>query len=72
MEKSYRIIYSRIEEDFADPNREKTWLLQKDGSYVEETKQDRIKALDQAYRLRLSFAESGRKSIEEIKRNFYK
>ena len=23
MEKSYRIIYSRIEEDFADPNREK-------------------------------------------------
>ena len=72
MEKSYQIIYSRIEEDFADPNREKTWLLQKDGSYVEETKQDRIKALDQAYRLRLSFAESGRKSIEEIKRNFYK
>ena len=72
MEKSYQIIYSRIEEDFADPNREKTWLLQKDGSYVEETKQERIKALDQAYRLRLSFAESGRKSIEEIKRNFYK
>lgn len=72
MEKSYQIIYSRIEEIFADPNREKTWLLQKDGSYVEETKQDRIKALDQAYRLRLSFAESGRKSIEEIKRNFYK
>lgn len=72
MEKSYQIIYSRIEEDFVDPNREKTWLLQKDGSYVEETKQDRISALDQAYQLRLSFAENAGKSIEDIKRNFYK
>ena len=42
MAKAYQVIYDRIEEDFADPDREPTWLRQDDGTYVEETKQDRI------------------------------
>lgn len=61
MADAYRVIYDRIEEDFADSDRETTWILQKDGTYVEETKQDRINALNQAYQARLEFSESAAK-----------
>ncbi len=56
MAKAYQIIYDRIEEDFADPDRDTTWVLKEDGTYVEETKQDRINALNKAYHSRAEIA----------------
>ncbi len=70
MAKAYQVIYDRIEEDFADPDREPTWLKQDDGTYVEETKQDRIDALNQAYHSRAEFAASAARSKAEIEKHF--
>lgn len=70
MAKAYQVIYDRIEEDFADPDREPTWLRQEDGTYVEETKQDRIDALNQAYHSRAEFAASAARTKAEIERHF--
>lgn len=66
MAKAYQVIYERIEEDFADPDRETTWILKEDGTYVEETKQDRIDALNKAYNSRAEFAASSAKAMAEI------
>ena len=70
MAKAYQIIYDRIEENFADPDRETTWIKKEDGTYVEETKQDRIDALNKAYNSRAEFAASAAKSMAEIDRYF--
>lgn len=70
MAKAYQVIYDRIEEDFADPDRETTYLRQEDGTYVEETKQDRIDALNQAYNSRTELAASAARSIAEIEKHF--
>ncbi len=70
MAKAYQIIYDRIEEDFADPDRETTWIKKEDGTYVEETKQDRIDALNKAYNSRAEFAASAAKSMAEIDKYF--
>lgn len=70
MAKAYQVIYDRIEEDFADPDREPTWLRQADGTYVEETKQDRIDALNRAYNSRAEFAASAARSMAEIEKYF--
>ena len=70
MAKAYQVIYDRIEEDFADPDREPTWLRQDDGTYVEETKQDRIDALNQAYHSRAEFAASAARTKAEIEKHF--
>ena len=61
MAKAYQIIYDRIEEDFADPDRDTTWVLKEDGTYVEETKQDRINALNKAYHSRAEIAAAAAK-----------
>lgn len=71
MAKAYQVIYDRIEEDFADPDREPTWLLMDDGTYVEETKQDRIDALNKAYNQRAEFAAASAKVMAEIDIHFY-
>jgi len=68
--KSYQIIYDRIEEEFSDPDRETTYLQKEDGTYVEETKQDRINALNEAYNRRAESAAAGAKSIAEIEKYF--
>ena len=68
--KSYQVIYDRIEEEFADPDRETTYLYTKDGTYVEETKEDRINALKEAYNRRADFAAAGAKSLAEIEKYF--
>ena len=52
MAKAYQVIYDRIDEEFSDPDREPTWIRQEDGTLVEETKQDRIDALNRAYNSR--------------------
>lgn len=70
MAKAYQVIYERIEEDFADPDRETTWILKEDGTYVEETKQDRIDALNKAYNSRAEFAASSAKAMAEIEIHF--
>ncbi len=70
MAKAYQVIYDRIEEDFADPDREPTWIRQKDGTYVEETKQDRIDALNQAYHSRAEFAASAARAQAQIEKHF--
>lgn len=70
MAKAYQVIYDRIEEDFADPDRETTWILKEDGTYVEETKQDRIDALNKAYNFRAEFAASSAKVMAEIDMHF--
>lgn len=62
MAKAYQIIYDRIEEDFVDSDRETTWIRKKDGTYVEETKQDRINALNEAYNSRTEIAAVFRKA----------
>lgn len=69
MAKAYQVIYDRIEEDFADPDRETTYLRQEDGTYAEETKQDRIDALNQAYNSRAELAVSAARSIAEIEKH---
>lgn len=71
MAKAYQVIYDRIEEDFADPDREPTWLLMDDGIYVEETKQDRIDALNKAYNQRAEFATASAKVMAEIGIHFH-
>lgn len=70
MAKAYQVIYDRIEEDFADPDREMTWILKEDGTYVEETKQDRIDALNKAYNSRAEFAAASAKVMAEIDMHF--
>ncbi len=71
MAKAYQVIYDRIEEDFADPDREPTWIKQEDGTLVEETKQDRIDALNKAYSSRAEFAASAAKSMADIEETFH-
>ncbi len=70
--KAYQIIYDRIEEEFADPDRDPTWIKQEDGTLVEETKQDRINALNQAYNSRAELAASFARSKVEIEVAFNK
>lgn len=70
MAKAYQVIYDRIEEDFADPDRETTWIIKEDGTYVEETKQDRIDALNKAYNSRAEFAASSARVMAEIDMHF--
>lgn len=69
--KAYQVIYDHIEEDFADPDREPTWIKQADGTLVEETKQDRIDALNKAYSSRAEFAASAAKSMADIEETFH-
>jgi predicted DNA-binding protein YlxM (UPF0122 family) len=38
-----------MEEEFADPNRETTYLLNDAGEFIEETKEDRMNALNKAF-----------------------
>lgn len=71
MAKAYQVIYDRIEEDFAAPDREPTWIKQADGTLVEETKQDRIDALNKAYSSRAEFAASAAKSMADIEETFH-
>lgn len=71
MAKAYQVIYDRIEEDFADPDRETTWILKDDGTYVEETKQDRIDALNKAYNRRAEFAASSARVMAQIEEHFH-
>lgn len=70
MAKAYQVIYDRIEEDFADSDRETTWIIKEDGTYVEETKQDRIDALNKAYNSRAEFAASSARVMAEIDMHF--
>ena len=70
MAKAYQIIYDRIEEDFADPDRDTTWVLKEDGTYVEETKQDRINALNKAYHSRAEIAVAAAKQQVVIENTF--
>lgn len=70
MAKAYQIIYDRIEEDFADPDRDTTWVLKEDGTYVEETKQDRINALNKAYHSRAEIAAAAAKQQVVIENTF--
>lgn len=64
--KAYQVIYDRINEDFDEPNRETTYLVQPDGSYKEETRQDRINALNEAYNRRAEGAAAAARTIAEI------
>lgn len=66
MAKAYQVIYDRIDEEFSDPDREPTWIKQSDGTFVEETKQDRIDALNAAYNSRAEFAAAAAESMAEI------
>lgn len=70
MAKAYQTVYDRIEEDFADPDRETTYVKLEDGTYREETKEDRIAALNQAYHSRADFAASSARSVAEIQKYF--
>lgn len=54
--KAYQIIYDRVEEEFADPDRESTYLLNDEGEFIEETKEDRLNALAQAYQQYADFS----------------
>ena len=56
--KAYQAIYDRVEEEFADSSRETTYLLKEDGEFVEETKEDRMNALNKAYQRDADFAAS--------------
>ena len=71
MAKAYQVIYDRIDEEFSDPDREPTWIRQEDGTLVEETKQDRIDALNKAYNSRAEFAAAAAKSMAEIDETFH-
>lgn len=68
--KAYQTIYDRIEEEFSDPNRETTWIQNEDGTYREETKEDRIGFLNQAYESRAEFSASAAKTMLEIENVF--
>lgn len=70
MAKAYQVIYDRIEKDFADPDRDTTWILKEDGTYMEETKQDRINALNKAYHSRAEFAAAAAKQQAVIENTF--
>lgn len=61
--KAYQTIYDRVEEEFADSNRETTYLLNDYGELIEETKEDRMNALSKAYQKETDFAVS---SIESF------
>lgn len=71
MAKAYQVIYDRIDEEFSDPDREPTWIRQEDGTLVEETKQDRIDALNRAYNSRAEFAAAAAKTMVEIDETFH-
>jgi hypothetical protein len=60
--KAYQTIYDRVEEEFADPNRETTYLLN-DGEFIEETKEDRMNALNKAYQQNADFSASSVESF---------
>lgn len=48
--KAYQILYDRIESEFNNPDRETTYLWDKEKQdFVEETKEDRIAGLNRAY-----------------------
>lgn len=70
MAKSYQVIYDRIQEDFADPDRETTYIKQEDGSLREEVIDDRIEALNKAYNSRMELAISSAKVQAQISRTF--
>ena len=71
MAKAYQVIYDRIDEEFSDPDRDPTWIRQEDGTLVEETKQDRIDALNKAYNSRAEFAAASAKVMAEIDETFH-
>lgn len=70
MAKSYQVIYDRIQEDFATPDRETTYIKQQDGSLREEVIEDRIAALNKAYNSRMELAISSAKVQAQISRTF--
>jgi hypothetical protein len=61
--KAYQTIYDRVEEEFADPNREITYLLNDDSKFIEETKEDRMSALNKAYQQDADFTASSVESF---------
>lgn len=71
MAKAYQVIYDRIEEEFSDPDREPTWIRQENGTLVEETKQNRIDALNRAYNSRAECAAASAQSMAEIEETFH-
>lgn len=71
MAKAYQVIYDRIEEEFSDPDREPTWIRQENGTLAEETKQDRIDALNRAYNSRAECAAASVQSMAEIEETFH-
>lgn len=49
--KAYQVVYDRIEAEFQNPDREKTYLWDNvNQDLVEETKEDRLNGLEQAYK----------------------
>lgn len=49
MSKAYDTVLQRIEDEFGNPDRETTYILQPDGTRRVETKEDRIQELYKAY-----------------------
>lgn len=49
MSQAYDTVVQRIEEEFNNPNRETTYILQEDGTRKIETKEDRLQELQRAY-----------------------
>ena len=71
MAKAYQVVYDRIEEDFSDPDKDPTWIKKEDGTLVEETKQDRIDALNKAYFSKAELAASSAKQRIQLEKSFY-
>ena len=64
--------HSRSQEEFLTVmDRDPTWIRQEDGTLVEETKQDRIDALNKAYNSRAEFAAASAKVMAEIDETFH-
>lgn len=62
MAKAYQVVHDRIEAEFADPNREITYVWDENKERVVETKEDRMAGLNKAYESYAEFASASYQS----------
>lgn len=70
MAKAYQTVAQRIEDEFSNPDRETTYILDAEGNRVVETKEDRRAELDRAYQTYAKGIAAGKSAILQVNQQF--